>query len=342
MKKIVNSILILFSVFVFCQTILYSQNTEDILIDDLENSTTNKQKIKANKALFYYYINSKNYESSIPVARELLNLKLSKKQKYNVYYNLTKVYLALSKTDKALETGQEASYLYPKKTETKLLLGNIYINNGLTELAIAKFKEALETDNNNIEALTNLGAIYNFNENYKLSLEYLEQAQKKAVQNNMNLSLNDYINMAVSAKEIGKIERAQSILENIQEKNKQAALLLSDIYRSKQNFDKAIEQLLPYAYKEELDIEIYCKLAQLYLLSNQFEEAKKLLLYFKSKNKTKIESIDLLLVEAYHNIYKNKERELKELNKILKYTNSDYIKKLVQKIIIFEKNKVCL
>ena len=336
MKKIVCSLFLLI-LFLSFPHVLLCEVTEAILIGNLKDAKTNSQKIKANKQLLYYYINLKDYESSIPIANELLNFKLSKKQKYNVYYNLAKSYLKLSKTEKALEVGQEAQYLYPKKLETKLLLGNIYKNNGLNELAIVKFKEALETDDDNIEALTNLGNIYNMQENYKLSLEYFEKAQKERLQNNKDLCGDDYINMAISAREIGKIEQAQYILENIKEKNKTSSLLLSDIYQTKQDFGNAIKELVPFAYQEQTDIEIYCKLAQLYLLSGQFEEAKNLLLYFKSKNNEKVEAIDLLLVEAYHNIYKNKERELKELNKILKYTDSEYIKKIIEKIIIFEK-----
>jgi len=338
MKKIVSSLLFIILSLFFSQ-IIFCETNEAILIENLKNAKTNSQKIKANKQLMYYYINTKDYESSIPIADELLKLKLSKKQKYNVYYNLAKVYLKLSKSEKALEMGKEAQYLYPKKTETKLLLGNIYKNNGLNELAVVKFKEVLETDDDNIETLINLGNIYNMQENYKLSLEYFEKAKNESLQKGEDLSSDVCINMAISAKEIGKIEQARNILENIKEKNKTSALLLSHIYHSEQNFDKAINELLPFAYKSETDIEIYCNLAQLYLLSDKFNEAKDLLLYFKSKNEGNNEVVDLLLVEAYHNIYHSKERELKELNKILKYTNSDYFKNIIEKIIKFEKTR---
>jgi len=335
-KKIKISLLFLVSLFVFQQTVFCYEMQESGLIANLQSAKNKNQEKKANFKLLQYYIHTKNYEKVITIGNELLNFKLSKKQKYKVYYNLANSYLFLSKAEKALEIGKEAQYLYPKKIDTKLLLGNIYKNNSLNELAIVKFKECLELDKDNLEALINLGNIYNFQENYKMSLEYFEKAEKEALQNNTTLSINDYINMAISAKEIGRIEQSKAILENIKNKNKQSSLLLVNIYRSKQEFDKAINILKPFVYQNETDIEIYCNLAQIYLLANKFNETKDLLLYFKSKNNTNNEVIDILLIEAYHNIYHDKKRELAELQKIYNYTNLDYIKRIIGKVIKFE------
>ena len=335
-KKIKILLLLLISFFVFQQAGYCNEAEESALMTILQYAKNENQEKKAYFKLLQYYINKKDYESAITIGNNLLNYKLSKKQKYNVYYNLATSYLSSDKPEKALEVGQEAQYLYPKKIDTKLLLGNIYKNNSLNELAIVKYKECLEIDNDNLEALTNLGNVYNSQENYKLSLEYFEKAEKEAVQDNTELSIDDYINMAISAKEIGRRDQAQAILENIKKKNKKSSLLLVDIYHSKQEFNKAIQTLLPFIYQNETDIEIYCNLAQIYLLSGKFNEAKDLLLYFKSRNEENNEVIDLLLIEAYHNIYQDKERELQELKSIYKYTNLDYIKRILGKVIKFE------
>lgn len=335
-KNIKILLLLLISFFVL-QPAGYCNGTEEsALMTILQYAKNEKQEKKAYFKLLQYYMREKDYDSAITIGNNLLNYKLSKKQKYNIYYDLANSYLFLSKPDKALEVGQEAQYLYPKKIETKLLLGNIYKNNSLNELAIVKFKECLEIDNDNLEALTNLGNIYNYQENYKLSLEYFEKAQAKAIQNKTDLSVNDYINMAISAKEIGRRNQAQAILESIKKKDKKASLLLVSIYQSKQEYDEAIKTLLPFVYINETDIEIYCNLAQIYLLSNKFNEAKNLLLFFKSKNKNNNEVIDILLIEAYHNIYHDKKRVLNELKKIYNYTRLDYIKRIVGKVIDFE------
>ena len=336
-KKIKIFLLLLISFFMFQQNVLCDEAKETVLISNLASAKSENKQKKAYFKLLDYYISIEDYESAITISNELLKSKLSKKQKYNVLYDLAKSYLYASKEGNALDVGREAQYLYPKKIETKLLLGNIYKTNRLNELAIQKFQECLELDDDNLEALINLGNIYNMQENYKLSLKYFEAARKEALQNNRDLSEEDYINMAISAKEIGKLNQAQNILENIRKRNKKASLLLVDIYRIKKDFDKAIKELQPLVYKEEMNIEIYCNLAQIYLLSNRFDEAKDLLLYFKSKNEENNEVVDLLLIEAYHNIYHDKERELKELQKIYSYTTSDYLKKIIGKVIKFER-----
>jgi len=339
MKKIVNSLLFLISIFLF-QQILFADNTnESILIANSQTAQTTRQQKKATKKLFYYYVNINDYEKVIPVAKDLLNFKLSKKEKYNIYFNLAKAYLNTNKLENAVSTGLEAEYLYPKKAEIKLLLGKIYKNNTLYELAINKYKECLELDKNNIDALISLGYIYNFLENYKTSLDHFQKANTILKEKNKLLSNDDYICMAISAKEIGFINQAQHILENIEIKNIQASLLLSRIYHSKQELDKAQNELIPFVYKEDTDIEVYCNLATLYILSNKFNQAKDLLLYFISKNKNKnYEVIDLLLVESFYNIYGNKQKALEKLNQISNYTNSKYVKNIIEKIIIFERS----
>lgn len=337
-KKIKILLLLLISLFVFVPAGYCDDAEESALMSNLQYAKNEKQEKKAYLKLLQYYMREEHYDSAITIGNELLRFKLSKKQKYNVYYNLATSYLFSDKSEKALEIGQEAQYLYPKKIETKLLLGNIYKNNSLNELAIVKYKECLDIDDDNLEALTNLGNIYNFQENYKASLEYFEQAQTEAIKDKTDLSVDDYINMAISAKEIGRRDQAQAILESINKKNKKASLLLVSIYHSKQEYDKAIAALKPFVYQNETDIEIYCNLAQMYLLSNKFNEAKDLLLYFKSKNKQN-EAIDLLLIEAYHNIYHDKERELQELKNIYNYTTLDYIKRIFGKVIKFEQTK---
>lgn len=336
-KKIKILLLLLISVFVFQQISFCDQAEEKVLIANLGAAKNKKQEKKANFKLLQYYIDNEDYESAATIGELLLDYQLSKKEKYNVYYDLATSYLFLAKTEKALEVGREAQYLYPKKIETKLLLGNIYRNNSLNELAIVKFKECLDVDDDNLEALTNLGNIYNFQENYSASLNYFEQAEREAVHDNKELSVDDYINMAISAKEIGRRAQAQAILENIKKKNKKSSLLLVDIYRSEKEYDKAIKILMPFVYHKDTDIEIYCNLAQMYLLSGKFNEAKDLLIYFKSKNEKSNEVIDMLLIESYHNIYHDQERVLIELRKIYNYTSLDYIKTIIGRVIAFEK-----
>ena len=74
MKKIVSSLFSLISIFLF-QQILFSDNiNETILIANLPTKKTSKQQKETNKEIFHYYINTKDYEKFIPIAKNLLNL----------------------------------------------------------------------------------------------------------------------------------------------------------------------------------------------------------------------------------------------------------------------------
>ena len=333
MKKIVSSLFSLISIFLF-QQILFSDNiNETILIANLPTKKTSKQQKETNKEIFHYYINTKDYEKFIPIAKNLLNFKLSKKEKYNVFFNLSKAYLNINKLEDAITYALEAEYLYPKKEEIKLMLGAIYKNNNLYELAITKYKSCLYLNKNNIEALINLGYVYNFQENYKKSLDYFQKADYFLKKDKKYLSKDDYICMAKSARELGLIDQAQNILENIKNKDKRVSLLLSKIYYIKQDFKKAQEELIPFVYKDDTDIEVYCELATLYILSKQFNQAKELLFYFKSKNRNKnFEAIDFLLVEIFYNIYhKDEQKSFAKLNQTSNYANLKYIQSMIEK-----------
>jgi tetratricopeptide (TPR) repeat protein len=339
MKKIASSIFFLISIFLF-QQILFADNiNRAMFVANFQKVRTTKKQQKAIKESFYHYVNVRKYEKIIPIAQKLLNFKLSKKEKYIVFFNLAKAYLNTNKLQDAVAYGLEAEYLYPKKIEIKLLLGMIYKNNRLYELAIEKYKNCLDLSKDNIEALINLGYIYNFQENYKISLSYFQKAESLLKGKKNHLSIDDYICMAISAKEIGLINQAQDILENIEIKNKKASLLLSQIYLSKQELEKAQDELIPYVYKEDTDIEIYCNLAKLYILSKKFNHAKDLLLYFESKNDNKsFEAVDVLLVETLYNICGDKQKALNKLNSISNYTDSKYIQNILKKIIAFEES----
>jgi len=128
-KRIKILLLLLISLFIFQQISFCDQAEEKALIADLGAAKNKKQEKKASFKLLQYYMREKDYESAITIGNDILAFQLSKWQKYYVYYSLAVSYLTLSKPEKALDIGQEAQYLYPKKIETKLLLGNIYKNN---------------------------------------------------------------------------------------------------------------------------------------------------------------------------------------------------------------------
>lgn len=343
MRKLQNNIIkitifFLILMFVCCGTSFAATNTditEEVLIHNVQFAKTTSKKEKAFKNLFYYYSNTNNYDNMIEVSKELLNYKLSKKEKYDVYYNLARAYKTKRKFEDAIEAGQEAEYLRPKKIDIKMLMGEIYEENSLYELAVSKFKNVLELDDKHVTASIKIGNIYRLQENYKTALLYYE----KAMALRQNLAADVYINAAECYKETGTPECAIEVLGNIKGKNKKASIILADIYKTRKNYLKAKAELKNYAYKKDVDIEIYCKLTELCIVSNEYEEAKKLLLYYKSKVKDKnVEIADFLIAEAYYMSGDKKTAE-KIINNISKYTKSEYFKDMVKKIITFEKLK---
>ncbi len=310
---------------IFC---VHKENiSEKILIENILQEQNKRKKLKKTKQLFNYYVNINNYDKVILVSKYLLKFNLSKKYKYFVYYNLARAYKNNKKNEYAVEAAQEAEYIYPNKIDIKMLMGEIYFDNSLYELAVTKFKQVIELDNNHVTAAVNLGNIYKRQENYKTALLYY----CKAINLRKNLPVQVYIDTAVSYKETGNSEKAISILKDIREENKTAALILADIYKNKNDFVSAKKELEPYVYKKDVDTEIYCKLGEILLLAGDYENAKKLMLYYKYKSKNKnVEAIDFLLAEACY-MSGEKEKTLKIINNILYYTKSDYIKEIIHR-----------
>ncbi len=332
-KKVIFFLAVLFFVTDYSAASVKNVVTEEMLSYDVKTAKTKNKKEKALKNLFYYYVDNKRYDDIIEISDSLLEYKLTKKEKYNLYYNLTTAYRSKKKFEAAIEAAQEAEYLYPKKIDIKMLMGKIYTDNSLYELAANKFKSVLELDDEHVSALTNLGNVYKLQENYKQALKYYE----KAMSIRKNLLVEVYVNMAVSYKEIGNRDEAINILKNLKEQNKESSLLLADIYKTKKDFAKAREALSPYVYQKDVDLEICCKQAELCLFSKDYHEAKNILLFYKDKTKKKnVEVIDFLLAEAYY-MAGDKKEAIKILNNILKYTKSEYFKDTAKKVMTFEK-----
>lgn len=141
--------------------------------------------------------------------------------------------------------------------------------------------------------------------------------------------------MAISAKEIGLINKSQDILETINTGNNvTVCLLLSNIYNINGDTEKAKKILIPLI-KNNTNLEVCLNLAELYILSNEFEKAKDLILDFKSKNDAEnIEALDLLLAESYKNLSQN-QIAINLLKKVLKYTKSNFITESLSDILNF-------
>ena len=96
-KKIKILLLLLISLFVFVPAGYCDDAEESALLTILQYAKNERQEKKANFNLLQYYMREKDYDSAITIGNQLLNYKLSKKQKYNVYYDLSNAYLLSDK-----------------------------------------------------------------------------------------------------------------------------------------------------------------------------------------------------------------------------------------------------
>lgn len=320
--KIITLTILFISVFVFADAF----NNEQTLIQEISKAKTNKEHILSNRNLLSYYMNQKNYEKAFPVCEQLFRLKLSKKQKYYLYMDAAVTCQNLGHVEDSIEYFKEAEYLYPKKIDPKIMLGKIYFQNALYELAKNKFYEALQIDIKSVTASVWLGDIYRVQSNFKTALQYYEYAQKLRD----NLDITVYLNTAESAKELGLTDKAVNILERIYKSNhrKDISLMLASLYKEQGRYKDAEEKLSYLINNANVkDIELYANLAALYIFSREYEKAKKLLLDFKNSNKTNDnrEVIDLLLVDVYFNL-SEKDTAEQLFKEVIGYTSSDYVK----------------
>ncbi|MFA7074303.1 MAG: tetratricopeptide repeat protein [Endomicrobiaceae bacterium] len=337
MKKVYGKIIaitILFvSVFVFADTF----NNEQTLIEKISKAKTNKQQVLSNRNLLSYYMNQKNYEKAFPVCEQMFRLKLSKKQKYYLYMDAAVTYQNLGHVEDSIEYFKEAEYLYPKKIDPKIMLGKIYFQNALYELAKNKFYEALQIDIKSVTASIWLGDIYRVQSNFKTALEHYEYAQKLRDK----LDITVYLHIAEAAKELGLTDKAVTILEKIYKSDhrKDISLMLASLYKEQGRYKDAEEKLSYLINNANVkDIELYANLAALYIFSREYEKAEKLLLDFKNSNKTNDnrEVIDLLLAEVYFSL-SEKDAAEQLLKEVMNYTSSDYIKLHTEHFLKFYK-----
>jgi len=233
----------------------------------LENSPdSRKLKFQTGRLLF----NLKKYAQSRQIFEEL-NEEFPKN---------TSVLFYLARSCFALKDYELAARIYSKILEIRPEKSRAYINLGITEVklhfpekALENYQKALKIQDNDAVACYNLGLWYSKNGDTAAALNWY----KKAVSIKKGYAKACY-NMAIIYHEMNDSKNAEKNYINAIDADKayvKAYLNLADLYQKQESFGKA-RALLQKAVEISEDFRLSNKLAQVYELNNEEEQAMEL------------------------------------------------------------------
>ncbi|MGQ9846247.1 MAG: tetratricopeptide repeat protein, partial [Bacteroidales bacterium] len=214
-------------------------------------------------ALLYY--RTKNYNKSLECLEYSLAIFPENPEALHIKGS---THFQLKEYHKALETYQELiNYDFSDESEIYLNIGKCYecLNDPLN--ATAYYLKSYESDNNNIKALINLGALFLELHDLDMSYHYLHMAMKINKEDaELNYTLAD---LMLQKNELNKaIHYINKALEYLPHET-DFILLQSEIFQAKGNLKKSINVLKNSIDFVEDKVRFYYRIAGLYILLNQ-------------------------------------------------------------------------
>jgi tetratricopeptide (TPR) repeat protein len=254
----------------FAVGILSADAKEAELSAAVNTAKNKKQLLLAYEGSGQYYFSVADYPKALSAYNQALELKPSKRSRYEIYIKIGAILTEMRSFEDALEYYRNAESLYPSKTRAKLEMGKFYLKTGLFYLAEIKFLEVLSIDEADRAANRYLGDIYFAQKLYEKALRYYEASEPSYT--NKKLMLN----MASAYRNVDKKDEAIKLLTgclNALGNDEDILLALALIYIQKNEEKTAINYLLEVIdiNPESLDANIY--LAQIYLDAGKLEEA---------------------------------------------------------------------
>ena len=187
-----------------------------------------------NGLLMANIIEANNEKSAI----KFLQMLVPHVQSNKIYNKLGELYLKLKNVDKARENFAHAAQIDPNSIETKIFMGRlVYTHDKDIEAAHVEFENILAFNPNNKTAKLFLARIYFEKNNYEESLKYYTGLNNYLEESDFNNLLKIY---KTKGDKENILQTALKILQ-VDEVNANALLELFKIYKSLNNFDKAIE-----------------------------------------------------------------------------------------------------
>lgn len=217
--------------------------------------------------------------------------------------------LVKQKHEERVDTLQELMKISAKleakpEPEANHKLGMVYLNNGMGKEAIAEFKRALQIDDNHAPLLNNLGLAFNMEGRFKEALDvYFKAVELKPnypdIHNNYGMALLQSENFQDA---INEFDRALEIHPKYSEAHFNLGLCLVAQASVNGVVDDEFKQNISRHLAQAVEFNVYLnneyfKVAQSYLIKNQFKEARQALL------ETKASVLSQKGSEVYHEFY---------------------------------------
>lgn len=217
------------------------------------------------------YLAARQFDKAEAEANAVLPLDPKSAEAYDI---LGGALLGQQKADEALAAFSKVAELRPNDA-------NSYLNLALVEIGLRRYEEAekhlrkaVETDPGLLKANIDLANLYRLQGKLPDALEALQAG----VQHNPE-GFQLYLNWASLLSDAGKTTEAEGVLDRLRTtmpKSSNAAIAIGDYYLSRNETDKAVAEYRRGLEESAGNLEIEKRLQDLYLTSNQIEQAAKL------------------------------------------------------------------
>lgn len=278
--------------------------SENELIN-VEASSSNKQ----SRADYYFtlgetYAQEGNSRKAIEAYRSVL---LYDSESPTVYLRLAVESVKVGMASEAIDHCEAALKIDPKRVDAHLLLAGLYSSMKSYESAIKEYERVLAIDANNVEAPLYLGAVYAERKQYKKALDYFSKLAKDEDYNNRYLveyysgrvyqemklvreaeqafkrSLDlkpDFYDALIALGAIlqlqGKKDQEVSLYLKFQRDNGPNAAIaeaLAQTFLGRQDYNRALEQLVLLEELGEDVLSVKVKIALIYVEQKKYKEA---------------------------------------------------------------------
>lgn len=207
----------------------------------------------------------------IESTRQALETARGRQQRYRLFVDLARAYAATGNYDKALDAGQQAIALIPRKEDARLVVAQVYGASELYELARQQYLTILKDNRRSYRAQYELGRLYQRQGLTTQAMAYFQDAMKIKQSTELQRAMSECQESA------GVLDSAEAYLEQAlaQEQRYEDLLRLARLKEQRKDY-AAAEQLLAAASAVDTDrLDAYLQQGFIYLGMNDLARAER-------------------------------------------------------------------